>query len=131
MPPHVPGPDPHDHAAPSDASLGWDRLTEQERRRQLEAMDPDDLRSMAASQPVIEQAKGVLMGCYGCDAAAAFAILVRLASTRNAKLRDVAALLVEAVTTPTGSGPGPGTSPCQGVRRILEGDRSSTRGGRT
>ena len=61
----------------------------------VENMDPAALRSLALSLPTIEQAKGVLMGYYGCDATAAFAILRRWSSTRNVKVRDLAAELVD------------------------------------
>jgi ANTAR domain len=83
-------------------------------------MDPDAVRALAASMPVIEQAKGVLMGCYGCDPTAAFAVLVRLSSTRNVKLRDLASAVVEAVSGEPQSGAGPMPSPCERVRRVLD-----------
>lgn len=45
--------------------------------------------------PVIEQAKGVLMAYYGCDADQAFAVLCRWSSVHQVKIRDLATLLVE------------------------------------
>ena len=61
----------------------------------VQQMAPDDLRMLALSLPLIEQAKGILMGHYGCDAGTAFAILRRWSSSRQLKLRDLAAALVE------------------------------------
>jgi hypothetical protein len=62
---------------------------------QVGRMDPDDLRLLAISLPLIEQAKGVLMGHYGIGADTAFAVLRRWSSSRQLKLRDLAAALVE------------------------------------
>jgi AmiR/NasT family two-component response regulator len=61
-------------------------------------MDVDDLRMLAVSMPLIEQAKGILMGHYGCSATTAFQILQRWSSTYGVKLRDVAAALVDEAT---------------------------------
>ena len=63
----------------------------------VEEMDAPDLRSLVLSLPVIEQAKGVLMGFYGCDSTVAFAVLRRWSSTRQVKIRDLAAALVDHV----------------------------------
>jgi len=95
----------------------WDGSSEQERLERLDSMDLDALRAMAASMPVIEQAKGVLMGCYGVDPDVAFAILRRVSSSGNLKLRGLAATVVQAASTQTGSTRGP--TPCENVRQIL------------
>jgi hypothetical protein len=58
----------------------------------------EDLRLKLATQPTIEQAKGVLIGFYGIDAATAFAVLVRWSQHSNTKLRVLAAELVAAAT---------------------------------
>jgi GAF domain-containing protein len=52
------------------------------------------LREAMAHRAVIEQAKGVLMGAQGCDADAAFALLVRASQRENVKLREVAKRVV-------------------------------------
>jgi hypothetical protein len=82
-------------------------------------MDPDSLRALAASMPLIEQAKGVLMGCFGVDAEAAFAILRRVSSTRNLKLRLLAAVVVDAASGRPGEGQAAGMSPADQVRQAL------------
>jgi hypothetical protein len=81
-------------------------------QQHLTQLDAEDLRRLAASLPVIEQAKGVLMAYYGCDAEAAFAILRRWSSTRNVKLRTVAAAVVCAATRPS-------SEPFGALRRFL------------
>lgn len=48
-----------------------------------------------ASQPQIEQAKGILIRDLGLDAEEAFALLVRLSQHSNIKLRTVAAHVVQ------------------------------------
>ncbi|WP_204911787.1 ANTAR domain-containing protein [Microlunatus spumicola] len=83
-------------------------------------MDPDHVRSLAATMPLIEQAKGILMGCYGCDPTAAFAVLDRVSSARNLKLRDLAGLVVAAASTSVGAAPPDAPSPCDQVRRVLQ-----------
>lgn len=40
-------------------------MSDGERLEQLALMDSEVLRAMAASMPVIEQAKGIVMACYG------------------------------------------------------------------
>jgi len=88
-------------------------------------MDADALRAMAASMPVIEQAKGIVMGCYGVDATAAFGLLTRVSSTTNLKLRTLAATVVETASNPGGSTPGPGSSSCDQVRQVFHGKAST------
>ena len=53
------------------------------------------LREKLASQPVIEQAKGMLMQTFGIDAEGAFGILRVMSQNCNVKLRDVALVIVE------------------------------------
>lgn len=64
--------------------------------RWLDEVDAEDLRRLVASQEVIEQAKGMLMGYYGIDGEQAFALLRRWSSWRHAKIRDLCAELVDA-----------------------------------
>ncbi|MEU4805656.1 ANTAR domain-containing protein [Actinosynnema sp. NPDC023587] len=52
------------------------------------------LRQALATQPVIEQAKGVLMLARACTADEAFAALREVSQRTNVKLHDVAAALV-------------------------------------
>ena len=99
---------------------GWDGLGEQERRERIEALDADAVRALAVSMPVIEQAKGVLMACYGLDAAEAFSLLTRLSSTRNAKVRAVAgAVVAAAVSNRTDPALEPLTSAREQVRQVV------------
>jgi len=51
------------------------------------------------SRPLIEQAKGALMSAYAVDADEAFALLRRYSQQRNVKVREVARVLVEAMST--------------------------------
>ena len=53
-----------------------------------------NLRRRLQSMPVIEQAKGIIMGLWRCDADAAFDDLVKVSRNHNRKLRDVASALV-------------------------------------
>jgi len=109
----------HTSAAASQQPSGWDGLSEQERLKRLDSMDQDSLRAMVATMPVIEQAKGIVMGCYGVDPDIAFAVLRRASSSGNLKLRALAVTLVEAVSSQTSSTPGPRPSPCNQVRRVI------------
>jgi hypothetical protein len=112
VPPHVVS-----AARGSSSRPAWDQLTEQERRALLDAMDPADVRSLAVTMPAIEQAKGVVMGCYGGDAASAFALLHRVSSSTNVKLRDLAVAVVEAASH--GPSDGSASSPREQVDRVL------------
>lgn len=58
----------------------------------------ENLHAALASRTVIDTALGVVMAQNHCNHDAAFAILGRAASTRNAKLRDVAAAVVASVS---------------------------------
>lgn len=49
----------------------------------VEGLDVDDLRRLIATLTIIEQAKGMLMAYYGCDATAAFELPRRWSATRN------------------------------------------------
>jgi ANTAR domain-containing protein len=59
----------------------------------------DGLERRLASQPLIEQSKGILMGHFGMDPETAFALLRRWSSYTNLKIRDISQLLVTTVTT--------------------------------
>ncbi len=59
----------------------------------------EHLHRAMAGRAVIEQAKGILMLRYGCNAEAAFTGLVSWSQTRNVKLRVVADALVLAIST--------------------------------
>nr|WP_282580362.1 ANTAR domain-containing protein [Nocardioides sp. InS609-2] len=58
-----------------------------------------------SSQPVIDQAKGVLMFGYGVDADTAFGLLMRWSQNTNTKVRDLAAALVLSLSNGTGDLP--------------------------
>ena len=64
----------------------------------LTAPDDDfrDLRRALASQPVIDQAKGMLMARHGCTADEAFQLLRQASMRENRKIRDIACAIVEA-----------------------------------
>ncbi|HWD00855.1 MAG TPA: ANTAR domain-containing protein [Amycolatopsis sp.] len=59
------------------------------------------LHGALASQPVIEQAKGMMMLVRTCEAEEAFTVLRDVSQRTNVKLHDVAAIVVA-----TGSGAG-------------------------
>ena len=65
------------------------------------------LRRRLLTQPVIEQAKGLLAGSYGIDTDTAFAVLVRWSQHTNTKLHLLAAGLVAAASN-SGGQPNPG-----------------------
>ena len=73
-----------------------------------------DLRRRLETQPVIEQAKGVLIGGYGVDAEVAFSVLVRCSQNTNVRLNVLAARLVAAANQP-------GAEPSTAVRLFLGG----------
>jgi hypothetical protein len=62
----------------------------------------DGLRQRLASQPVIEQAKGILMGYYRINADTAFQLLRRWSQDSNAKVRRIAELLTDTTTQAPG-----------------------------
>jgi len=99
--PQAPEPQNHRRHLPTvhrpDAS-DWHELTDQQRVEWLERTDPVDLRRIIASQAAIEQAKGIMMGHYGCSAAVAFTILTRLSQRTNVKLREVAFVVIQIAT---------------------------------
>ncbi|WP_310971151.1 MULTISPECIES: ANTAR domain-containing protein [unclassified Amycolatopsis] len=71
------------------------------------------LREALSSQPVIEQAKGMVMLLRGCTAAEAFGVLVTVSQLSNVKLRDVATVVVAA-----GSDAEPGLSDADAERAV-------------
>ncbi len=64
--------------------------------------DIDNLHAALTSQPVIEQAKGILMARHGCGHERAFRLLVEASQRQNRKLRDVAAAVVASVQATPG-----------------------------
>ena len=54
----------------------------------------DGLEHRLASQPVIQQSKGILIGYFGIDPDAAFDMLRRWSSHTNLKVRDISRILV-------------------------------------
>lgn len=57
----------------------------------------EDLRAALTSRPVIDQAKGILMGQHGCTADEAFEMLADASQRQNRKLRDIARGIVDSV----------------------------------
>lgn len=54
----------------------------------------DQLTAAIESRAVIDQAKGIIMAAAGCDADAAFDVLVRQSQHENRKVREIAAEIV-------------------------------------
>lgn len=81
--------------SPASSDPVQDRPTSAAWAEQVDRMDPDDLRLLALTLPVIEQAKGIVMGHFGCGATTAFTIRSRWSSASNVPLRDLAAALVD------------------------------------
>jgi hypothetical protein len=79
---------------------------------QLQQLDPADLRALLSTLPVIEQAKGLMMGYYGVDADTAFDVLRRWSQNRNIKIRRLSAALTAAAAKPD-------PEPYGGLRRYL------------
>lgn len=86
-------------APPSESSVDDFGSTEA-RTSSADDMDVTDLRRKMASSPVIEQAKGMLMGRFGCDEATAFEALRRSSQSGNVKLRVLCADMVAAAAQP-------------------------------
>jgi AmiR/NasT family two-component response regulator len=59
--------------------------------------DIDNLHAALTSQPMIEQAKGILMARHNCGPDRAFRLLAEASQRENRKLRDVAAAVVASV----------------------------------
>lgn len=79
----------------------------------LDHLQPDDLRQLITTLPVIEQAKGILMGYYGLGPDQAFALLQRWSSTRNIKLRRICRAIIDAAQQPS-------TDPYSSLRNHLD-----------
>jgi GAF domain-containing protein len=56
------------------------------------------LREALATRAVVDQAVGIIMGQRRVDSSQAFAVLREISQTRNRKLRDIAADVIQAVT---------------------------------
>ena len=67
----------------------------------LAAQRIDQFETALDSRTIISQATGLLMERYRIDAAAAFAVLTRVSSTQNIKMRDVATELIATRELPT------------------------------
>ena len=95
-----------DPRPPADEHDLHDRLLADGWTEHVHQMDPEDLRLLVVSLPLIEQAKGILMGHFGCDATTAFTILRRWSSTQTFKLRALAEALVAEASRDGGQGDG-------------------------
>ena len=58
------------------------------------------MRARLETMPVIEQAKGILMAQYRCTPDEAFELLRRASQRANVKVSDLAAQIVEQITSP-------------------------------
>ncbi len=58
------------------------------------------LREALDTRPVIDQAKGLLIGRHGCSADEAFQMLSAASQRENRKLRDVAEAMVQGAQEP-------------------------------
>ena len=92
--------DGHGQSAPSEADLPMADLG-------ALLVENNGLRQRLASQPVIEQAKGILMGYYRIDSDTAFQLLRHWSQDSNTKLRSIAEQLIETTVHPSGRRPGP------------------------
>jgi GAF domain-containing protein len=72
------------------------------------AQNLEQLETALDSRTIIAQACGLVMERFDIDSIRAFALLTRLSSTQNVKLRDIAAELVLTRLFPTSPGPGRG-----------------------
>ncbi|MGV0716611.1 ANTAR domain-containing protein [Mycolicibacterium sp. XJ662] len=86
--------------------------TEAERLR----LEVEQLRDKLAGQPVIEQAKGILMLAFGLTAENAFDVLRMLSQDSNVRLRQVARCVVDSWTR---CGPRPGFDAAAGFLKTL------------
>jgi len=73
----------------------------------------DHLGRLLSTVPVIEQAKGLLMGYYGIDAASAFTVLRSWSSRNNVKLSQLSEQVLAAASQPA-------DRPFGGLRTFLE-----------
>jgi hypothetical protein len=62
------------------------------------------------SHALVDQARGVLMATHRIDADAAWALLVRVSSHQNIKVRTLAEAVVTLVTSPVPAAPTPATT---------------------
>lgn len=92
-----------EHLAAATRSLEELRATQERwatgrpRREQLHDSVLARLEARLASQPVIEQAKGIIMCRSRCTAEEAFSILRRASQRSNVPVRELAAQMVERV----------------------------------
>ena len=68
-----------------------------------------DMMAVLQSRGAIEQAKGAIMGCLGCDAETAWATLRRASHESNVKLRTLAVALMEHISGSPAEQPAVGT----------------------
>jgi hypothetical protein len=87
---------------PSDSSGSSDSAAAAARIRQLE--------EALESHALVDQARGVLMATHRIDADAAWALLVRVSSHQNIKVRTLAEAVVTLVTSPVPAAPTPATT---------------------
>jgi hypothetical protein len=72
------------------------------------------------SHAVVDQARGVLMATHRIDADAAWALLVRVSSHQNIRVRTLAEAVITLMTSPVPAEPSPATSAA--IRYLLPRD---------
>lgn len=113
-----------DHCLGSKIGDGDDGQTQLARLMEENA----HLRAKLASLPIIEQAKGLLMGHYHVDAETAFALLRRWSSHTNLKLRELCRLLADAAAQPATPPPaGPASAGRSDLEKLLVAFQSGRR----
>lgn len=76
-----------------------------------QAMLQEQMRAALATRSLIDQALGIIMGRQRVDATTAFAVLREASQSRNRKMRDIAAELIESTTGRPPVPPRPFTDP--------------------
>ena len=81
----------------------------------------ENLRRKLQTQGTIEQAKGILMGCYGVSADDAFDMLSRTSQDSNTKLHQVAQTIVDGLRheDPRLANAAPRSGPTSALSRVL------------
>ncbi|MGW5722590.1 ANTAR domain-containing protein [Amycolatopsis sp. NPDC003865] len=80
----------------TDETAAEDRLVTSWNEPANPATENEQLKEALATQPVIEQAKGMNLPARACDSSEAFATLQQVSQHNNVKLHDVAAVVVAA-----------------------------------
>src|ERR1700739_4416175 len=111
-------------AAPVATSISYERLLTADSVTQAaeDAAGIEDMLTVLQSRGAIEQAKGAIMGCLGCDAEHAWGVLRRASQDFNVKVRALAVALLEHISGVPAEQPAFGTPivPDRKTRRAAE-----------